>query len=257
MNLSMPADLAQNYKSLAQQARVVSEGWGSDNLFCPNCPSPALNPAPNNTQAFDFVCPNCKYSFQLKSKSSPFGNRILDGAYEAMMRAIREDRTPNLFALQYNRNSWQVNNLILVPHFAFSSSSIEVRKPLSETARRAGWAGCFILLENIPSDAKIPLVSNGAAVSTNHVREKFSRLQSLEKIGVKERGWTLDVLRSVRALGKKEFTNNDIYSFEPQLKMLHPNNLNIQAKIRQQLQFLRDKGFLTQTSRGLWTVIDA
>ena len=64
----MPAGLADNYKSLAQQARVVSEGWGNDNLFCPNCPSPTLNPAPNNTQAFDFLCSNCKSSFQLKSK---------------------------------------------------------------------------------------------------------------------------------------------------------------------------------------------
>ncbi len=257
MNLSMPAGLANNYKSLAQQARVVSEGWGNDNLFCPNCPSPTLNPVPNNTQAFDFLCSFCNSSFQLKSKSSPFGNRIVDGAYESMMRAIREDRTPNLFALQYNRASWKVEDLILVPHFAFSSSSIEARNPLSLGARRAGWTGCFIILNNIPSDAKIQLVSNGATVSPSQVREKFSRLQSLGTIGVKERGWTLDVLNVVRSLGKQEFTNTEIYSFAPQLERLHPNNRNVKAKIRQQLQFLRDRGFLAQIHRGSWVVIDS
>src|SRR5690349_15891782 len=101
MNLSMPAHLALSYKSLAQQARVVSEAWGSTNLYCPNCQSPNLNPAPTNTPAVDYFCPSCESPFQLKSKSSPIGDRIVDAAYEAMRRAILEDRTPNLYALHY------------------------------------------------------------------------------------------------------------------------------------------------------------
>lgn len=105
MNLSMPAHLAQSYRSPAQQARVVTEMWGRENLYCPNCQAPSLNPAPNNTTAFDFACPSCALPYQLKSKSSPIGERIVDAAYEAMMRAIREDRIPNLYALHYNRHS--------------------------------------------------------------------------------------------------------------------------------------------------------
>ena len=120
----MPAHLAFNYKSPAQRARVVSEEWGRCNLYCPNCQSPYLNPAPNNTPAVDYFCPVCDSPFQLKSKSSPIGDRIVDAAYEAMRRAILEDRTPNLYALHYERMSWQVRNLILVPHFAFSTFAI-------------------------------------------------------------------------------------------------------------------------------------
>src|SRR5215207_3723577 len=180
MNLSMPAHLALNYKSPTQQARVVTEAWGCDNLYCPNCPSPILNSAPNNTRAFDYVCPNCQLSFQLKSKSSPIGSRIVDAGFEAMMKAIREDRTPNLYALHYSRNSWQVQNLVLVPHFAFSASAIEARKPLALGARRAGWVGCFILLKNIPPDARIQLISNGAPISPYQVRESFRRLRPLK-----------------------------------------------------------------------------
>lgn len=252
----MPAHLAQAYNNPAQRARVVSEAWGLDNLYCPNCQSSYLTATPRNTPAIDFICPGCNSPFQLKSKSAPIGDRINDAAYSAMMRAILEDRTPNLYALHYSRISWEVRNLILVPHFAFSVSAIEERKPLAATARRAGWVGCNIVLKNIPADARISLVSNGIPAPPHKVRESFRRLRPLEEIGVKERGWTLDVLRVVRSLGKTEFSNSDVYAFESQFEQLHPDNRHIRDKIRQQLQVLRDRGFLVQTHRGFWAIIE-
>jgi type II restriction enzyme len=71
---------------------------------------------------------------------------------------------------------------------------------------------------------------------------------------VKERGWTLDVLKVIRSLGKSEFSNNDVYAFTSQLEKLHPNNRHVKDKIRQQLQVLRDRGFLVQVSRGVWAI---
>ena len=35
---------------------------------------------------------------------------------------------------------------------------------------------------------------------------------------------------------------------------LHPENLHVKDKIRQQLQVLRDRGFLAQFERGVWAV---
>jgi type II restriction enzyme len=171
-----------------------------------------------------------------------------------MMQAIQEDRTPNLYALHYNRISWQVRNLILIPHFAFSESTIERRPPLGSGARRAGWIGCNIVLSNIPSDARINLVSNGIPTPPHQVRESFHRLKPLQELSVKERGWTLDVLRVVRSLDKTEFSNKDVYAFASQLGKLHPDNRHIRDKIRQQLQVLRDRGFLIQENRGNWIV---
>ncbi len=252
MNLSMPAHLAQSYKNPAQQARVVSEAWGTANLYCPNCQSPTLYPAPNNTAAFDYSCPICRLPFQLKSKSSPIRDRIVDAAYAAMIKAINEDRTPNLYALHYNKHSWQVRNLILVPHFAFSASAIEARRPLAASARRAGWVGCNIVLKNIPSDAKIRLIHDGIPSPPHQIRENFHRLIPLKEISPHERAWTLDVLKIVRSLGRREFSNGDVYAFESHLKQLHPNNRHIRDKIRQQLQILRDKGLLVQVQRGSW-----
>jgi type II restriction enzyme len=254
MNLAMPSSLAAAYKSPAQRARVITQGWAASNLFCPNCPAPELAATPENTQAVDYVCSRCGSPFQLKGKSSTIGAKIVDAAWEAMMRAIREDRTPSLFLLHYEPTAWLVRNLILVPHFVFTASAVEKRRPLTATARRAGWVGCNIVLRNIPNGAKIGVVIDGAAVTPAKVRQQFARLRPLKELSVKERGWTLDVLRVVQSLGKKEFKTSDMYEYVRHFEELHPDNRHVRDKIRQQLQVLRDRGFLAQVERGVWAV---
>ena len=177
----------------------------------------------------------------------------MDAGYVAMMRAIHADRKPNLLLLQYSK-SWAVQNLLLVPRMFFTESVIEKRKPLGPNARRAGWVGCNILLGEIPYDGKIAMVSGGVPVRKNRVREEFTRVKQLAEIPPSLRGWTLDVLRTVRQLGKSDFTLQDVYAFEPQLKALHPNNQNIRPKIRQQLQVLRDLGLITFHDPGKYRV---
>ena len=120
----MIRSLAAPYKSGCQRARVVTENWGKENLFCPNCESDQLACSPANAQAIDYVCPQCSAPFQLKSQASRIGDSIPDAGFYAMMKAIREDRTPNLFVLEYERDTWRVRNLLLVPHFAFTPSAI-------------------------------------------------------------------------------------------------------------------------------------
>jgi type II restriction enzyme len=167
-----------------------------------------------------------------------------------MVRAIREDRTPNLFALQYDSLRWRVENVILIPHFAFPLSAIEKRKPLSVTARRAGWVGCNILLDAIPADAKIPIVSDGRYHSKRDVRAQYARIQPLQNINPEQRGWTLDVLNVVRSLGTAVFSLAAVYEREAELARIHPKNRHVRDKIRQQLQVLRDLGMLRFLGRG-------
>jgi len=47
-------------------------------------------------------------------------------------------------------------------------------------------------------------------------------------------------------------TDQDVYAFEKDLAVTHPENKNVKPKIRQQLQFLRDKGYLTFLGEGLY-----
>ncbi|HLY60391.1 MAG TPA: DpnI domain-containing protein [Terriglobia bacterium] len=244
MNLRMPGKLADNYKNPAQRARVVTESWGEENLYCANCASPKLNRSVHGMQVVDYVCPECQSPFQLKSQSKAFSERIVDAGYEAMRRAIVEGRTPNLLALHYDLARWQVRNLFLVPRFAFPLSCLEKRKPLSPLARRKGWVGCNILLTSIPLDARIQILVEGVPVPASKVREQYARLRPLGKLNQKARGWTLDVLNVVRGIGRREFTLAEVYAHEAALARLHPGNLHVRDKIRQQLQVLRDLGLV-------------
>ena len=82
------------------------------------------------------------------------------------------------------------------------------------------------------------------------MRDDYERLRPLEKIKVEKRGWSLDVLQVVQSLKKPKFSLQDVYQFEKDLSRLHPANRNIQPKIRQQLQELRDMGILEFLGRG-------
>ncbi|MGA3283539.1 MAG: DpnI domain-containing protein [Verrucomicrobiota bacterium] len=252
MQLALPSELAERYRSGSQRARVVTESWGESNLYCPNCSSPKLARLRNNTKASDYSCPACGFWYQLKGQQSRIGSSIMDGAFEAMMEAIRQDEMPSLYFMQYELATWSVRNLLLVPHFAFPPSAIIKRKPLSPTARRAGWIGCNFNLSRIPIEARIPVVTESRISPATEVREKFKRVKPLGEIKAKERGWTLDVLNAIRRLGKTEFTTADAYAFERELEKLHPDNRHIKDKIRQQLQVLRDRNLLLHVGRNCW-----
>jgi type II restriction enzyme len=188
VDLCLPTAGLDRYKSASQRARIGTESWGAANFFCPTCQSPRLNVAPRNTVAVDYFCPICESPFQLKSQSKPLGSKIVDAAYSEMKRAILEDRTPNLFVLHYDLDTWAVRTVILIPHFAFALSAVERRKPLASTARRAGWVGCNILLDRIPVHARISVVNEGTPQASQQVPASYNRLRPLEKLQVEKRG---------------------------------------------------------------------
>lgn len=66
------------------------------------------------------------------------------------------------------------------------------------------------------------------------------------------RGWLIEVMKCVEQIGKKEFDLDDVYAFEAQLGNLYPSNRHVRHKIRQQLQKLRDRGYLDFVSRGYY-----
>ena len=139
MQVALPSGGLAAYTSKSQHARIATEAWAESNLYCPNCNSPVLGSATAGTPVVDFTCLKCAATFQLKSQSCAFSRRIVVSAYRSTVRAIMEDRTPNLYALHYGLSEWAVANVILIPRFAFPLSAIEKRKPLAQTARRAGW----------------------------------------------------------------------------------------------------------------------
>lgn len=249
MNLECRPELAAAYKAAPQIARVLSEEWCTREMYCPACDSSHLTQSRANTPAVDFACPRCEQLFQLKSLKNWNPRKIPDAGHEAMLRAIRSDRAPAPFVLQYSSN-WLVQNLVLIPRAFFTESVIEKRKALGLQARRAGWIGCNILLSQIPADGKIAVVSAGRAAPEQRVRQEFSRVRKLADLSPSQRGWTVDVLNAVRRLGKTEFSLQELYAFEGILKEAHPGNQNVRPKIRQQLQVLRDLDLIEFSSPG-------
>jgi type II restriction enzyme len=172
-----------------------------------------------------------------------------------MHRAITSDQTPSLFLLHYKLPQLTVEDVLLIPHFAFSLSCVEKRNALSPTAVRAGYVGCYFILDRIPTDARIPVVEDGRPIGSTKVRKAYEKLRPLEKLNAQKRGWTLDVLQIVKSLKKKVFMLGDVYAHEDSLARLHPGNAHIRDKIRQQLQVLRDMGLLRFYGGGSYQLL--
>ncbi len=128
---------------------------------------------------------------------------------------------------------------------------IEKRKPLSPTAKRAGWIGCNILLDTIPESGKIFYIKDGQKENKDKILNSWNKTIFLKQsTNLQSKSWLLDIIKCIDKLNKNNFNLSDIYQFEKYLKLKHPENNNIQAKIRQQLQLLRDKEYLQFESRG-------
>ena len=243
--------LAARFTSAPQRARVVTENWVAENGYCLACESDHLLQTANNTRARDFECANCGQPYELKSSGSPFGKRVPDGAYSSMITRIHDGTLSNLLLLQYGPE-WQIKNFSLIHRLLITEPAIQRRKPLSVTARRAGWTGCNISLETVPPEGRIQLINSGVLLSKDDTRQQYALTQKLASTKPVNRGWTAAILSALHRLHQPRFTLGDAYRLEPELALLYPQNRNIKAKIRQQLQVLRDAKLIIFEQRGVY-----
>jgi HKD family nuclease len=82
-----------------------------------------------------------------------------------------------------------------------------------------------------------------------HLEEKAKSLRRPKPTRRDVVGW-LELIYN--ALPDGEFTNSQIYLNEQTFQEKYPDNDNIRAKIRQQLQVLRDRGAIEQITPGRW-----
>lgn len=250
MNLLLPWAITSTYRSPSQQVRVATERWVEDNLFCPSCSS-GIRKTPNNTRVLDFLCSRCNLSFELKSKKGRFGHKVVDGAYSSIMNTVTNNTQPNFFFLGYNDDHF-VENLFLVPKRFIISEIIEQRKPLQAHARRAGWIGCNLNLSLVPHEGKIFYIKERQIVTQNVVRTLWNQTAFLDSVSRTSRSWLIVAMNCIDEIGKPVFTLEEIYKFVPKLQMLFPRNRNIKAKLRQQLQVLRDRKWLIFLGNGIY-----
>ena len=226
-----------SYASGSQSARAWTEAWVGARAYCPHCGNPKISAFPNNKPLADFYCTSCSEEFELKSQKGKFGAKVLDGEFNAKCERLAASNNPNLLLMNYDLKSLTVVNLFIVPKHFFVREIIEERKPLAATARRAGWIGSKILLDRVPESGKIHIVRGGIVRPKEAVLAEWQRTLFLRNESPDTRGWLLDVMKCVESLGKRDFTLDEVYAFEGQLRDLYPGNQNVKPKIRQQLQF--------------------
>lgn len=252
MNLDLHVNLGEKFHSKSQIARVLTEDWFERNMFCPRCGCLKCEHFENNKPVADFFCPRCGSQYELKSKNGLISSKVSDGAYAAMIKRITSGKSPDFFFLSYSLVNRVVTDFLFVPNHFFIPDVIEKRPPLAPTAKRAGWVGCNILLEKIPIQGRIDVIKAGQITSMERVVAKVANAKRLQLDNLNKQGWLLDVLNCVNMIPKDDFTLDEVYQFETTLSQKRPNNNNIRAKIRQQLQLLRDKGFLEFKGKGTY-----
>ena len=262
MDLWLDMGVAEGYRSKSQIARRISEDWASRNMYCLDCASDRLIAVRPNAPVLDYVCPECEASYQLKAKKSSFGRTVTNSAYDKKIRAIEEGRVPHYAFLRYSSAEAQVTDLFVIPRHLFHLGMISPRNRLSSGAKRSGWQGSKILLDQLTEDARIDLVSKGKPRDPSEARADWNRYTFLQRDVESRGGWGADILMCVQRLckerGARDFTLQQFNArFLGELQLRYPKNHHVADKVRQQLQVLRDAEILEfVTQRGDYRLSD-
>lgn len=92
---------------------------------------------------------------------------------------------------------------------------------------------------------KIPVVE----IETPEISSDIMQ-NATQSIATSLTGWKLAVFNCLISIDKQEFTINEVYGYENQFKKIYSKNQNVKAKIRQQIQFLRDLGLIEFLNNG-------
>ena len=170
--------------------------WAEDRVVklcgCPRCKRlKTLRRLPGNFKCADLICDFCGFLAQVKGANvgtieqlpdlilgaawAPQKERMDAGIYFPLFLALKAGRT---HAIYYLPTDFQ------------SPALFDVRKPLSATARRAGWQGFRYVLANLPTASTSPGVEFSVATQVRHrtgrrsiVLNRRLRLQWLEVTG--------------------------------------------------------------------------
>ncbi len=182
---------------------------------------------------------------------TPLKELITDGAYDSMLTRLQANNNPNLHLLVYDKN-FTVNDFLVIPKHFFLPEIIVKRPELNPTARRAGWVGCNINISAIGDAGKVFYVKNKSIIRPEFVVQNYNKTFFLRESALDQKRWIMEIIKIVNIMPQNEFSLKDIYAYVDELQLLFPENMHIKEKIRQQLQILRDKGYISFVGRGLY-----
>ena len=139
-------------KNWTNKSRIVGEAIEDCviTLACPICNEKALSKYKPNKKSKDVKCINCNCQIQIKgakfTKKKKTSLKLLGAEYKTTCASIRENNVHYLVVLySVIDDSYTINEIYFIDCMDINESCIIPRKPLSTTAKRAGWQGCTLV----------------------------------------------------------------------------------------------------------------
>jgi type II restriction enzyme len=125
-------------------------------LPCPICKEKSLEKYKANEKSKDVKCNTCNSQIQIKatkySKTPKTCLKLLGAEYKTTCESITQNTVHYLVILYSVRGDiYRINDICFIDHVNISNSCVIPRKPLSSTAKRAGWQGCTLVFNTFIS----------------------------------------------------------------------------------------------------------
>lgn len=122
---------------------------------CPICNDKTLIKYNMNQKSKDVKCEKCSSQIQIKAtkncKKSHSSLKLLGAEYNTTRLSIKENIHYLVVLYSVAGDKYIINNIYFIDHANINEDCIIPRKPLSSTAKRAGWQGCMLVFNTFKS----------------------------------------------------------------------------------------------------------
>ena len=159
MKLNEIVTQIRNNNNWKNESRIVGEAceeYIKNNIKCVRCKNANFEKCKTNEKSKDLICLECNQKYQIKAKcaSQKQINNIMSkneiktigGEYSTTKHNINENI--DYIIIIYEKNSYEIKKILYIKNEFINAECIIPRKPLSLTAKRAGWQGCIIIFNN-------------------------------------------------------------------------------------------------------------
>lgn len=145
----------QSEKKWKNKSRIIGEAMEecAITIPCPLCQSHSLMKYEANQKSKDVHCTHCLAQIQIKAskftKKKQTVLTLLGAEYNTTRSSIQENDVHYLVFLYTDKNT--IQDILFINRDNITDACIIPRKPLSATAKRAGWQGCVLRFDTFIS----------------------------------------------------------------------------------------------------------
>ena len=141
-------NLNPDWKSNSRIFGAAIESWVEENINC-ECSGRYTNQKANQ-KSYDALCNKCGNRLQIKASGRRFKAnknnvlKILGAEYQTTLNSIQKEKGWDLLLVAYERDKTLVTQVLKIYSKYIIPKCVLPRKKLAQSARRAGWQGCYL-----------------------------------------------------------------------------------------------------------------